>query len=99
MTGYDTLYHWNVNNYGWCRNMTGFDPKNPYAFKAVLIHSAVHAMLSLGFTSLSYFMFHSFALHTLFCMTLMSVAIWNGAKRYYKMMTRFYEKPMENLIK
>ncbi len=99
MTGYDTLYHWNVNNYGWCRNMTGFDPKNPYAFKAVLIHAVLHAVLSLSMASLSYFMFHSFWLHTLYVMALFSVAAKNGATRYFKMMTRYYEKAIENHIK
>ena len=48
---------------------------------------------------LSYVMFYNYALHTCFILSMGFYASWNGSKRYFKMLTKYYEKKMRKLIK
>ena len=48
--------------------------------------------------SFSYFLFHSFYLHTAYIVFIYYMTVYNGAKKYVSMMTRYYEKQIEKIM-
>jgi len=75
-----------------------FDRKKPFDLICVFKYLLIHGFYSLGLIALSYLMFNSFFLHTLYVGTLMCLTTWNGSKKYFKMMTQYYEKAMKKAI-
>ena len=102
-TGWDTVYMSTLKGNGGVRKVVGLDA-NEVDTRAseifpVLVYMVVHAALCFACIALSYPMYHSRVLHTLFCVSLLCVSAWNGAVRYDKMMTRYYESRLERLLK
>lgn len=59
------------------------------------LYMSLHALLCLLSFVLSYFMWHSFWLHTLYLLTLLLISIFNGATYYFKVMKKQIIKQYE----
>lgn len=91
-----TMYTFRTNKFA--ANLCGWKAdtyETRHAFKPILKHMVIHAIFSFGIISFSYVMYHSFWVHSAWCFFILSTAAWNGAMRYYKMMTSFFVSTMK----
>ena len=63
----------------------------------ILIHQTFHAILVIAQTAFSCLMWHHFWVHSVFCIFILSVCAYNGAMRYYNMMTKYFIKSLEKI--
>jgi hypothetical protein len=102
-TGWDTVYVATLKGNGGVRWIVGLgaDEVDTRASDVLptMRYMMVHAALCFACIALSYPLYHSRVLHTVFCVGLFCASAWNGAVRYDKMMTRYYESRLEKLLK
>lgn len=104
-TGFDTVYLSTLRTNAVARRTLGLSADDvnkttkPTNILTVAAYMTIHLVLCSAAIAASYLLYHSFILHTMFCLGLFFVSSWNGAVRYNKMMTRYYEKRLEKLIK
>lgn len=103
-TGLDTVYVITLQGNFAVRYAVGLsldEVETPKATRVVhvLRYMVLHFVLCAAAIALSYPLYHSYVLHTAFCVGIFCVSAWNGAVRYNKMMTRYYEKRLEKLVK
>ena len=72
------------------KKIARYDDENKSAIVPLLRYLVIHSFLCVGAIALSYFAILNFVAHTILCALICMAAIWNGSKRYYEMMTRFY---------
>ena len=58
----------------------------------------IHALLVFLAISFSYLLYLNFYVHSFFIFFIGSMCAWNGAMKYYKMMTKYYESKIKHLI-
>eukprot|EP00937_MAST-01D_sp_MAST-1D-sp2_P004669 g4669.t1 len=100
--GCDTLWAYTLRSDRFARGLLGVpdaragEPGHAAlpAVKFMLLHAAGTSLLVVG----SYAMWHSFLLHTAFCVMLFAASAWAGAARYEKQTTRWYEKRIEAVL-
>lgn len=77
----------------------GFDKENPSQIGPFIKYCLCHGFFFNLFIAWSYLVWLNFYAHTVVGVFLFTYATWNGAVRYFKMMTTYYVKHMEKLIK
>ena len=100
-TGQDTIWAYNLRKNAAFAKLVGVSVDNrldPYQPKAALKYMCGHFVICMVMILGSFLMWHSFALHSTFCIAMFLVSAWNGANRYEKMTTRWYEKGLEDLL-
>jgi hypothetical protein len=102
-TGKDTIYSWTFRTTPFLQKLAGCKTKEQVQKRLpdvwpVLLYLAIHLILCLLAIAASFPLWKNFYLHTLYCIALLLSSSWNGSKRYYKMMTRFYTKRLEMLL-
>lgn len=99
-TGMSTVYEFNVRRNKAVSAVLGIkDPEKDFPRVVnVLKYMAMHAVLVLGGFLNGVACAKSWHWHTFICTFIVLTAMWNGAQRYYKIMTRFYVKKIEALV-
>ena len=99
--GHDTVWAFSLRTNAAVRKVVGVsdgdaaDPDQPLAaVRYMVIHAVGVAVMLCGAMP----MWRSFALHTAYCGLLFVAAVCNGAQRYVKMTTRFYERGLEQAL-
>ena len=97
--GHDTVWAFSLRTNEAVRKVVGAtDGANPdqplAAVRYMVIHAAGVAVMLCGAMP----MWRSFTLHTAYCGLLFVAAVYNGAQRYVKMTTRFYERSLEQAL-
>jgi hypothetical protein len=93
-TKYDTAYHYTMRS----TKMFGYSNEKYYQISPLVLFMSCHAFGAFLTISFSYVLWNNFWLHTGFCFTILSICIYNGAMRYYNMMTKYYIKSLERLL-
>jgi len=81
------------------KRKASYDEEKPYAKTPVFRYSFFHAIYFIVEIVFAYLFFHNHYLHLAWILFLFSYTLWNGATRYYKMMTTYYTKTMIRLVK
>ena len=89
-TKYDTAYHYTMRS----SKLFGYSNDKYYAITPLVIYMALHALGTFCTITFSYILWNSFWGHTAFCFAILSICIYNGANRYYNMMTKYYIKSL-----
>ena len=63
----------------------------------MFIMMTLHALAIGVQTAISCLMWHHYWIHSIFCVLILSQCAYNGAIRYYKMMTVFFIKGLEKI--
>jgi len=92
-----TIYHLSMESPKFA-SIVGYEKDNKSALKPVFVYMFLHLVVSLIMIALSYPLILNAYVHTIFCLFLFSWAAWNGAIKYYSMMTRYYEKKLTKLL-
>ena len=59
-------------------NVVGFDDNNKTKILPVIKYQCIHGLLCLLAISITFVMYHSIVIHTLFCCAIMGVSAYNG---------------------
>lgn len=97
---HDTVYHRTLggakaNALG---KLAGYDPSASHKKTPVAKYLLAHAVLCVALICVSPLFYRSFAAHTAFVCALLCCSVWNGARRYYWIMTQGYEKRLRALL-
>jgi len=90
-----TMYTFRTNKFA--AKVCGWKPdtyETRHAFKPILIHMFVHAIMTTLVIAFSYVMYHNMVVHSCWCFFILCSAAWNGAMRYYNMMTKYFIKSL-----
>ena len=98
LTGHDTVYHSTLRSNTAVARLLRYNPKDPSSLVTAIKYCCMHAMLCTVAICISVVFYYSEVAHTIFCALLCCVCSWNGAQKYVKMMTRYYEKKIELLL-
>ena len=79
-------------------NALGYDPARPAALGPLMRYLFAHAAVCAGLVALSPAFWRSFWAHTLFVLALLACSVWNGARRYFWMMSKAYEGRLRALL-
>lgn len=96
---YDTLFHWGLSSNKTLAKLCNYDPSNTSQMLPIFKFMCIHAAFFNISICWSYVMWLEFHVHTLFCLFLFGSATWMGAIRYYNMMTKYYLKSLEKVLK
>ena len=97
---YDTQIHYTFRTNKTMAGFCGYDGSTREGRSALvpqIKHQIFHALLVGAQTAFSCLMWHHYWVHSLFCFFILSVCAYNGAIRYYKMMTLYFIKNLETL--
>lgn len=102
-TGRDTVYHTTMTRnpgvVAMTRLLIGRVGDDVTASKrAAVMYQSGHFLSCALILGMPYALWHSFRLHTAWCVALVLLAVWRGATKYYKMMTLYYVRRMQQLI-
>ena len=97
---HDTVYHRTLggaeaNALG---KLAGYDPNVSHKKTPVAKYLLAHAVLCVALICVSPLFYRSYAAHTAFVCALLCCSVWNGARRYYWIMTKGYEKRLRALL-
>ena len=97
---HDTVYHRTLggaeaNALG---KLVGYDPNASHKKTPVAKYLLAHAVLCAALICVSPVSYRSRAAHTAFVCALLCCSVWNGARRYYWIMTEGYEKRLRALL-
>ena len=97
---HDTVYHRTLggaeaNALGL---LVGYDPNASHKKSPVAKYLLAHAVLCVALICVSPLFYRSYAAHTAFVCALLCCSVWNGARRYYWIMTKGYEKRLRALL-
>ena len=85
-----------MEEHDWSRKVANYNKKSPdhypEDFWPCLMFLVAHATISLTQIAFSYLIYNSLWLHTFFALYIFCTAIYNGAVKYFKMMTTYYVK-------
>ena len=93
-----TVYHATLRSNTMLAKLCGFDKNDPTNMMCAVKYYLVHALACMLAISVSVLFYYSMVAHTIFCAALLMGSAWNGSKIYVKMMTRYYEKRIEDLL-
>ena len=95
----DTLFAWCAKNYPnffkWAYN---YDDTKPQANWPRIGFMLTHILYAGASCSIAYPLYHYYWAHCLYLIIIFSICAWNGANRYFKMMTIYYEKALEKKL-
>ncbi len=94
---HDTIYHSTLCNPK-LGKPAGFDPKDPAKVTPVVWYMLTHAFISIVLICISPLWWRSYVAHTAYVSALLATSVWNGAKKYFYMMTTGYERALEKLL-
>jgi len=92
---YETCYILHVNDKPWFKKMIGYDGSTLETHARMgpfMIYFTMHLVGTLSLIALSYVFWNYFWAHTALVLLLFFWATWNGAQRYFNMMTKYYIK-------
>ena len=97
---HDTVYHRTLggaeaNALG---KLAGYDPNASHKKTPVVKYLLAHAVSCAALICVSPVFYRSYAAHTAFVCALLCCSVWNGARRYYWIMTKGYEKRLRALL-
>ena len=97
---HDTVYHRTLggaeaNALG---KLAGYNPNASHKKTPVAKYLLAHAVLCVALICVSPLFYRSYAAHTAFVCALLCCSVWNGARRYYWIMTKGYEKRLRALL-
>ena len=97
---HDTVYHRTrggaeANALG---KLAGYDPNASHKKTPVVKYLLAHAVSCAALICVSPVFYRSYAAHTAFVCALLCCSVWNGARRYYWIMTKGYEKRLRALL-
>ena len=97
---HDTVYHRTLggaeaNALG---KLAGYDPNASHKKTPVVKYLLAHAVSCAALICVSPVFYRSYAAHTAFVCALLCSSVWNGARRYYWIMTKGYEKRLRALL-
>ena len=98
-TNFDTVYHEAMRNNKAVSTLCGYDEERYYDIACFSKYMAYHLLGSSLLISFSYILWFNYWIHTVFCASLFLFVTYNGAQRYYNMMTKYYRKSLEKLAK
>ena len=87
---YDTLYHYTMRKDKVAASVCGFNSDKHENVFPFIKYMALHWLGASLMISFSYLLWFNYWLHTLFCSSLFMFCTYNGATRYYNMMTKYY---------
>lgn len=94
---YETCYMLQLNGLPPVRDMLGYDGSTAETharFGPFLKYMTLLGIGCLGTISFTYVLWFNFWAHTAFCLSLFLFCTWNGAIRYFNMMTKYYVKSL-----
>jgi len=94
---YETCYMLQLNGLPAIRDMLGYDGSTAETharFGPFLKYMTLLGIGCLGSISFTYVLWFNYWAHTAFCLTLFLFCTWNGAIRYFNMMTKYYVKSL-----
>ena len=95
----DYLFTWCARNYPnffkWAYN---YDDQNPQASKPRIGFMLTHFAYAGASCAIAYPLYYCYWAHSLYLTVIFSMCAWNGANRYFKMMTIYYEKALEKKL-
>ena len=77
--------------------LLGYSAKNYTSAAAVIKYELFHLMYSFLSISLASLLWHSYWAHTIYCLFIFGIVVYNGASRYVYIMTQSYHKSLEKL--
>ena len=97
---HDTVYHRTLggaeaNALG---KLAGYNPNASHKKTPVAKYLLAHAVSCVALICVSPLFYRSYAAHTAFVCALLCCSVWNGARRYYWIMTKGYEKRLRALL-
>jgi hypothetical protein len=98
----DTLYFWTMQTSKPQAKFCGFDGSTPESRKRmfpIFKYMLIHASLFVSTIAFSYLLYLNFWVHTCFTVGLFCLCTYSGAVRYFKMMTSYYEKGLEKIVR
>ena len=79
-------------------NSRGTTPNASHKKTPVVKYLLAHAVSCAALICVSPVFYRSYAAHTAFVCALLCCSVWNGARRYYWIMTKGYEKRLRALL-
>jgi hypothetical protein len=96
-TKYDTLFHLTARDNKSAGAMFGYNQDEYWTIGPFIKYMVSHLIGATISISFSYVLWQSFWVHTAFCCSLFAYCTYNGARRYYNMMTKYYKKSLEKI--
>ena len=94
---YDTTYHALMRDNKGAASLCGYDQYWYDSVSCLSKYMTYHLIGSFLLISFSYLLWFNYWVHTVFCTSLFMYCTYNGAQRYYNMMTKYYRKSLEKL--
>lgn len=98
----DTLYFWQMQTNKVQAKFCGFDGSTPEKRKRmfpIFKYMVTHSLLFVSTIAISYVLYLNFWVHTCFVVSLFCLCVYYGALRYFKMMTSYYEKALDKIVR
>ena len=93
-----TLFAWMSESMPGVAKILGYDKQDPQALAPRFKFCLFHLVYSVVAILISYPLFQSKIAHTIYVFLICNVCAWNGATKYYKMMTTYYFKAIEKKL-
>lgn len=94
----ETLFAWMSESMPGVANIVGYEKQNPQALAPRFKFCLIHLIFSTMAIAISYPLFLNKVAHTIYVFLICNVCAWNGAKKYFKMMTTYYTKAIEKKL-
>ena len=99
---YDTVFHETMRGQPWLHNIIGYDDSTPEKRIKILpiVKFQICQCLAIAITmAFGYLLWWNFWVHTAWCAVLFSSCTYFGAVRYFNMMTKYYMKSLEKIVR
>ena len=96
------LYFWTMQTDKFQAKLIGFDASTPEQRQRIFPifkYMLIHATLFVSTIAFSYVLYFNFWVHTCFTVGLFCLCTYYGAVRYFKMMTTYYQKGLEKIVR